>query len=839
MKKFFNIIFISILALITSLFIAAQAYSDDGSGSFVFAVEQSAANTRALATITGSETLKKQADELEEIAYGSAYSKPQGCEKGSDTECVPYCKYEKVEECLLCPVFAVVFNTVSRLGSVAISTFSNSVVRVVVVAFGVWLAIQILLFASSPETRDLKDLLQSMMTQGFLVVIVVAIIETGVANFFNTFVNPVYTTGQSMAQTMFSADVCNAGEKGMECSEDDKTIAKKTFSSIKAFPNGLPQSMGNSIMQTMTMMENRVRQFKSLGSSMMCQSWKDGFLFLPRPIYLITGLIIWAVSMALIFGIPFLMVDSVFQLGVAAALLPVAVGSYAFKSTRQYSKKVWETFLNSAFAFLFISVVVVIVLGTIQASVTEGMTEVMRDVDGNPTFEDLFKGASAAQLTYFDVMLKNFAWFSDHFIKLIFVFVLAWSVMQTAKDFAGEFADSISSTSIGSSIGTMAASTAKGMALKAGKPIASATGRGLSRGVQRVARGARHGVRRAWNAGVQAYKFRNSKTDANGNKSYTDKKGGFHALKNGVETHQTKDKTVIKTKNMTLIRKKSEVNGKTVFHDEVKLNNDKLHEILRRDGQINAKEMAKMLDGLKGEERKLMQVALTKAVMEQRFSRDAHQYGSAKTLSSEVSMNDKTGEITIKEIDASGRVTFSKMKLNDDGYLETSLTQIDKNGNVTILSNDGIRTKMEKFKLQDGVNASSLNDTASVRAGRSSKPAKVSYGYTKYWQHQVDHGYDERKIPLGGMSAREVYGATDVFGKDGKSFGTLLGDGTIVDAEGNKIGYKSKSGIQDKDGNIIFGTDRYEERQVGGQFSTFVHGQGNEFQKGDMEYYFR
>ena len=839
MKKFFSIIFVSILTLTTSLFIVSQAYSVDGVSS-PLVIQEAAANTRAMAAITGSETLKKQADELEEIAYGSVYSKPQGCEKGSDTECVPYCKYEKVEECLLCPVFAVVFNTVSRLGAIAISTFSNSVVRVVVVAFGIWLAIQILLFASSPETRDLKDLLQSMITQGFLVVIVVAIIETGVANFFSTFVNPVYTTGQSMAQTMFSADVCNTGKEGVECSEEDKTIAKKTFSSIKKIDNGLPQGMGNSIMQTMTMMENRIRKFKTLGSSMMCQSWKEKvFLFLPRPIYMITGLIIWAVTMALIFGIPFLMVDSVFQLGVAAALLPIAVGSYAFKVTRQYSKKVWETFLNSAFAFLFISVVVVIVLGTIQASVTEGMTELMKDVPGNPTFEDLFKGADAAQKTYFEVMLKNFAWFSSHFIKLIFVFVLAWSVMSTAKDFAGEFADSISSTSIGSSIGTMAASTAKGMGIKAGKPLASATGRGLSRGVQRVARGTRHGVRRAWNAGTQAFRFRNSKTDENGNKSYTDKKGGFHTLKNGVETHQTKDKTVIKTKNMTLIRKKAEVNGKAVFHDEVKLNNDKLHAVLGRDGRINTKEMAKMLDGLEGEERKLMQVALTKAVMEQRFSRDAHQYGRAKTLSSEVSMNDKTGEITVKEVDASGRVTFSKMKLNDNGYLEASLTQIDKNGNVTILSNDGIRTKMEKFKLQDGVNASSLNDMASVRASRSSKPAKVSYGYTKYWQHQVDHGYDDREIPLGGMSAREVYGATDIFGKDGKSFGTLLGDGTIIDAEGNEIGRKNKSGILDKDGNIIFGTDGYEERRVGGQFSEFVHGQGNEFQKGDMEYYFR
>lgn len=774
----------------------------------------------------------------------STTSVAAACEN-KDTECMPYCKYERTEECFLCPVFAVVFNTVSTIGAVAITTFSNSVVRVVVVAFGIWLAIQILLFASSPETRDLKDLLQSMMTQGFLVVIVVAIIETGVANFFSTFVNPVYRTGQSMAQTMFTADVCGQTENGVECNDEDKTIVDKEFSSIRAIPNGLPQSMGNSIMQTMTMMENRIRQFKALGSAMMCQSWKDGWFIFPKPIYLLTGFFIWVLCMALIVGVPFLMVDSVFQLSVASALLPVAVGCFSFKSTRQYSKKVWETFLNSMFAFLFISIIVVIVLGTIQASVTMGMSAAAGD---QGSFDEMFTPGGAGAV-FFKEMLESFNWASMHFIRLVFVFVLAWTVLQMGKGLAEEFADSISSTSIGSSIGTMAASTAKGMAIKAGKPMATSIGGGLSRGVQRVARGARHGVRRVGGAIGRGIVSRFGK-DKDGAKQLNVGFGRFkrtYTLENGEMTRRSRNTQVTKTrfKDMTLVRTRSvkEINGKKVitYNDSVQLSNDALHKIMKPDGSIDTAELAKMIKEVPAEQRQQFRLALTKAVIEQRFSRSAHQYGKNRVGEPQI-VTTADGKIMIKEIDVEGRVTFSEMNLKSDGILETSVTTIDKNGKVRKFYSDGIHNKMESFKLEDGTDIKSLKDVDAVFAAKKKDTKiKVSYGYTKFWQQQVDHGLDPQTIPMGAMSDVEMYGENIITDKDGNIIGRIEPNGEIKDANGNTIARRSwaKANIKDKDGNVLFKYGDYKTKRRGGEFSEFVNSQGNEFQKGDMEFYFR
>ena len=474
------------------------------------------------------------------------------------TKCTPYCKYKNQikETCTLCSLFALVYKTVNQLGTKAVVNFSSSVAKIVVVAFGVWLAIQVLAFVSSVETRDLKDLISSIITQGFIVMLVFVILESGAARFFNTFVSPVYLTGQKLAQEMFSDNITSSAENALGSGgQSDKEVMQadnidtkyKLINSNGAFDN----SMGISIIKTMTMMENRVRKFKALGSGLMCQSWVEATLFFPRMIYLITGFGLWIFSMVLIIGVPFLMVDAVFQLGVAWALLPFAVGGFAFRVTRQYTKKVWETFLNSMFSFVFISIVVLLLLFVLQEAVTESVNTIQTQ-SVSPTgetiqvsFDDMFT-ASADAKTYFEALLTSFHWGSWTFLKVIFVFILAWSVMNMAKELADDFASSISSTSIGSSIGAMAASTAKGMAVKASKPLGRELWRGTKRAGASVARAPFRAVgaaKRAIRNGWQNRRFARAQADADGKKVFTTKKGARHTMENGVVTKEKGGRT--------------------------------------------------------------------------------------------------------------------------------------------------------------------------------------------------------------------------------------------------------------------------------------------------------
>lgn len=97
--------------------------------------------------------------------------------------CLPKCYYKALRECTLCGLFKIAFNTSSKMAYHSINTFSGAVLQVVIIGFAIWIAIKILAFVSSPETKDFKDLAQSLLTQGFIVAIVVILLQSGAMSF--------------------------------------------------------------------------------------------------------------------------------------------------------------------------------------------------------------------------------------------------------------------------------------------------------------------------------------------------------------------------------------------------------------------------------------------------------------------------------------------------------------------------------------------------------------------------------------------------------------------------------------------------------------------------------
>ena len=704
--------------------------------------------------------------------------------KAEATKCTPYCKYQTEETCTLCGLFALVYNTVNKLGTTAVVTFSSSVAKVVVVAFGIWLAIQILAFVSSVETRDLKDLMSSILTQGFIVMLVFIILQSGVANFFNTFVSPVYLTGQKLAQEMFSDNITSSSEKalGSGGQSDKEVMNDATSVTYKLNDNGaFNTSMGESIIKTMTMMENRVRKFKALGSGLMCQSWVEAWVFFPRMVYLITGFALWILSMVLIIGVPFLMVDAVFQLGVAWALLPFAVGGFAFRVTRQYTKKVWETFLNSMFSFVFISIVVLLLLFVLQEAVTESVNTIQTQ-SVSPTgetiqtsFDDMFT-ASAAAKTYFEALLTSFHWGSLPFLKLFFIFILAWSVMNMAKEFADDFASSISSTSIGSSIGTMGASMAKGMAVKAAKPLGRELWRGTKRAGAAVVRApfrAAGAAKRAISNRWENRRFARAQADADGKKSFTTKKGARYTMENGMVTKEKGGEKTIRYQGLEIVKTRQikEINGRRqeVFDEQVKMSEKMMNRLIDENGKINQKEMKQLLNGLNAEQKKEIQLAVNTS--KGPLGTKKRQY----TQQQVVSFNEQTGEsVTRAELEG-GVVAFTQTKLNADGTLTTSVTTIDSKGNVRAMSSDGIHNKLEEFRLKDGVNPMSVKDINNINEYREQDAdgkfkGRTSYGYTKEYRNLLDRGRGDEDFALGMFSEDEARTCYSFYHQAGNEF---------------------------------------------------------------------
>lgn len=731
-----------------------------------------------------------------------------GCD--SVDKCKPYCKYNPKDSCFLCPVFAVIFNTVSEVGDTAVKAFSNSVVRVVVVGFAIWLAIQILMFASSFETRDLKDLAQSIITQGFLIVLVVAILQTGVSNFFKSFVSPVYETGQKMAQTMFNA----CGTQGTvvdsngvkKCASDNVSAVeyKKSPYIRTDIKDGLPSSMGNSIIHTMTAMENYVKKFKAFGHGMFCESWRLGWFIFPNFVLLITGGAIWVFSMLIIIGVPFLIIDSVFQLGVATALMPVAVGCFAFKSTRQYSKKVWETVLNSMFSFLFITIVVLLLMSILQVAVESGIG----NINNVGSFEDMFDAEKAAEATYFDEIVKNFSWAHHSFLKLAFTFILAWAMMGMSKEFADEFASSISNTSIGSSIGTMAASSTKGMATKILQPMAKAAGEKVAKGASSLAQGIVKAPGRTWKRVRNNFSKRKlQKLQQQGKKAeYVDWRGRKHSLEGGIEKVVTtrvgsngelQSVEIMRSRDITVetIKTKQMVDGKmqTVVKNKITANSNRLDRLISDDGKVNMELREKMLAGLSDDERKQVEAAIHMKIAEKRFGSNLHDSKGAMKRSPEIISYDKDkNEMVVKIITAKGDVVLQRTRIRADGLIETEMLKADKKGNVTTLSTDGVRNRMSSARLSniedlqkmEGLtgdvlkkdkqgNVSGFNNAfddllEKDKNGQTKK--QTSYSYSKRMQKNIDRGMRPGAEGYGMMSKEEAELAHDFITEEGNEF---------------------------------------------------------------------
>ena len=653
-------------------------------------------------------------------------SPPPFC-SDKEVACYPACKYSPVEDCTLCPLFAVVFNTVSHIGSISAERFSDSVMTLVVVFFGIWLTIEVLKYVSSMKTKDLKDFAQLLVNRGFIVLLVLAILKSGVGNFYNVFIQPVYNTGQNMAQIMFASPNSKAHPDDKQASKDP------AVASIKEYKDGLPVSMGTSIVKTMTMMENRIRKIMALGSSMMCYSWQKRWFIFPKFKYLMFGMIVYFLSISMLVIVPFLLIDAVFQLGVATTLMPFAVGAYAFDYTRKHCKKVFDTFLNSAFSFLFISVIVLILLGAIQSTV-EGGTKNISD------FDKMFNVGN----NYFTTFAESVSWGSGFVLNLFFVFLLAWSVMNMGKEFADKFASSIDQGGIGSKIGGTLGSMATNMAKKGAAPIAKATSRGIKSGVKRVGRGIYHGVQRLRYM-KKKNKFKDVKPDANGNKTYTDKKGRIHTMdSNGNITVQkptkikhSRDgntKKVIKTKTYrtssaiitqktTTTYKKVDIkdkDGKIIgskwvvkdvkVSEKMKFIKEDASKLMKKNGEISQQAMNELLNGTTGEVREALKRNALRQITEARFSKVAFDPNNTKLSSPpETTVDPKTGEVITKYVTASGEVIITKSKLRSDGLLESKLTRVTKSGKVINLESDGIRNKMTIRLLNEGVDPSSLN----------------------------------------------------------------------------------------------------------------------------------
>lgn len=627
----------------------------------------------------------------------------ESADKG-DRECNVESYRSSFKTCIFCDIFGVLFNTASSVAKKSYNALADGVIMLVCVGFALWLGITVMQFISSMEQKNPSILVKTILNKAFLVLIVVTLLRLNSADFFRLAMEPIFNTGFKLAQ------IATEGANGETCDGSTFDILTEEKGA------GLPASMGVSILCTIKTIQDKILDVMALGSTSICvalyvESW-HGLALFPHLGYLIVGLVLWIAAILLLIIYPFLLIDSVLQLTVATALLPAAIGAYAFKSTQKYVGKVWDTFLNCMFNFIFLSLIIFIL--------TNGLMDVLSKagVESGGAMSDV--GTRSG----YKVILSNLAWWGTTFLKLVFYMILGWAVLGEANSFAGSFAKSIGVKDIGSKVGGLAASTANTAAIgglkTAGKATRKVGGMALDRG------------REAYNSykvNRRAKKIENDDrtvTDADGNKTLQHRTWYGRKVTDTLQVAPDGTRTVTRAKQSLRGNKATSVNNdkfiqnkKTydkdgnLIREETRMNTAAGKTLLNRDGTRNEVAIHAIRSG-SGMSNDDVDKAIMNQMMQERMGGVPGADMNREFKDREVSrtLDDQGREVfRVKQTNADGSTSIFEMTKGDKRDMLT-YTHIGKNGKAESYASDGIINKKSNYRLnKDGtVDAKSVKN---------------------------------------------------------------------------------------------------------------------------------
>ena len=409
--------------------------------------------------------------------------------QGNPSDGCRFGDYLNSDSCVFCRMFKTIFNAASEIAYIANYKFSEPTKDLVIIGFCIWIALYLLKQVTSASKQSTGEMLKGILFQGFRVAVVVLILGGAMYEVMNVTLTPVLQTGFNFANILNNV-MDEAAEKGCDLTADymqniQGYDEESGFPDIKGTLGGegdaakgakigaLPKQIGQSIICGIKKMEDSTGYLMSLGKYSSCVAWgrHKWAEVMPHLGYLSTGIVLWLAGALLLLAVPWFLVDCILQFCVAAALLPCAIGAYAFKITSKYLKKIWDLFMNAMFNFVFMSVIMYVINSNLNSWI--GYTP------GTAPDEHIFVTALSPE---------GLAWWGIGALKIGLIMLLSWTFFGEAKELASKFANDLG-LGIGQKVGGTAGSIAKQAGLTGGK-----AGQAALRGAASLGRSAGQGI---------------------------------------------------------------------------------------------------------------------------------------------------------------------------------------------------------------------------------------------------------------------------------------------------------------------------------------------------------
>ncbi len=226
-------------------------------------------------------------------------------------------------------------------------------------------------------------------------------------------------------------------------------------SGISGSADNIRQLFQNVINQ-IQLFNDQIYSIVATGRVLFCLgSLPDGFFLTEWHWFLIlTGLVLYIYGWMIVISVSFYMLDILFRLGVGAIVLPLAVACGFSKLTSTYTKKTWDLFVNVAFNFIMLGVVIKFTTSLLQQC-TIGNAELSGMLNSGEPLSD-------SEVEMIEEVLDG-----PNFILVTFCCLIAFKLFGEVE----QIADKISSTSSVGKLGQQLGAAASAPVIKGAKNL--------------------------------------------------------------------------------------------------------------------------------------------------------------------------------------------------------------------------------------------------------------------------------------------------------------------------------------------------------------------------------
>ncbi len=752
---------------------------------------------------------------------------------GIDTE--DNCSTPTVDkiDCMFCDMFKVLFNAGSTVAAKSYDAFHSELGQLVLVFLAVSLALIILRNIATMGSKDPSALLNDIFTKTFVGVAIYIIVAKDYYNVLNLTLTPVFDTGLGFVKS-----------SGTTCAHANGVVGYASAAGSGS-GGGLPLSVGTSIVCAVEDIEKKINMLFEYGEYAFCQGNGPQRMFhvLPNPIYIIDGILLYIAGIFFMVAYPWVMADAVLQFGIAMALLPFAVCGYAFQGTRNYLPKVFQWILHSLFTFMFMAILIMCVLGYINALLVAA-TSAAGEV------KELFENPNT-----------GLAFYGPNMLKIIFILVIGWAYMPVTSQLAEKFSGGSMGIQAGAKIGAAVKNTIDSKVRKAADWGVGVAGNAAKTTARVTKRRAQAGIRQATMFGVN----RLGRTNTSGGKTLkilgykfaTEKNAdGSQMLRREFKSFTGRTHIMVSDKYSTtkIERTKS---GK-IIKSETKFKHNFIREHLldKKTGNVNLDAIKTLLNSPKGKDpeyRKMIMQQLAIDMYKARTGKDVGKYFTSRNVQFDpdnpyklrIEQVDNTGKTFSLDMDinaTTGQVAIDALRQWDSFYerdISNGLLNMQETGRKTAgdirdgsAQTAGVRTTVTFSEyaqkghddISDRVggnqiieeNGTIARDLDPAYAGEDGYKGDLLYGLDKATGEKIngknlkDYVKDDvlvkmrkkrvNKISTQDARTRDLFDIADF---NGNIIGQVDSSGTVIGRSGTRIGSVSNGVAYDSLGHVI------------------------------------